>query len=112
MLNFEYLKQLLIISMALSAITCTLVQKTKSFLKNSKYIAFYSFVLNMVTGILFCMTFTSIGLPNSLWIGFFSFLGADTIYKSLEGKISSYNEIINRKTISLKEENIINKEEE
>lgn len=112
MFNLDYLKQLLIISIALSTITCTVIQKTKGFLKSSKYITLYSFFINMVIGILFCLTFTSISLPNSLWIGFFSFLGADSIYKSLEGKISSYSDIIKEKnTISISKDNIINEEE-
>ena len=113
MFNFDYLKQLLIISIALSTITCTLIQKTKGFLKSSNFIVIYSFIVNIIIGILFCLTFTNISLPTSLWIGFFSFLGADSIYKSLEGKISSYSEIINQKnTVSISKDNIINKEDE
>ena len=112
MFNIDYLKQLLIISIALSAITCTLIQKTKGFLKSSKFITIYSLIINIITGILFCLTFTSITLPNSLWIGFFSFLGADSIYKSLEGKISSYSDIIARKNaVNIPKENIINEED-
>ena len=110
MFQFEYLKQLLLISVALSTITCTIIQKTKRLLKKSIYIVYYSFFINMIVGILFCMTFTSISLPNSLWIGLFSFLGADSIYKSLEGKLSSYTELMEEKKIYIKEENIINKE--
>ena len=112
MFNFEYLKQALIISIALSSITCTLIQKTKGFFKSSKYIVLYSLIVNIVISILFCKTFTSIDLPNSLWIGLFSFLGADSIYKTLEGKISSYTDIVEKKEITISEENIINKEDE
>ena len=112
MLNIDYLKELLIISITLSTITCTVIQKTKGFLKSSKYIALYSFLINMGIGILFCLSFTNIGFPNYLCIGFFSFLGADSIYKSLEGKISSYSDIVSRKNIKISEENIINKEDE
>ena len=74
MLDINYLKELLIISIALSAITCTLIQKTKGFLKSSKFITLYSFIINMGIGILFCLSFTKIVFPNYLWIGFFSFL--------------------------------------
>ena len=111
MFHIEYLQQLLIIGIALSAITCTLIQKTKFLFKSSKFITFYSFVVNMVVGIVFCITFTDVTLPTSLWIGLFSFLGADSIYKSLEGKISSYSEIMNRKSITISKDNIINEED-
>jgi hypothetical protein len=43
----------------------------------------------------------------SLWIGVFSFLGADTIYKSLEGKLTPYREILNKNVVEVPKENII-----
>lgn len=112
MFNINYLKDLLLISVILSTVTCTLVQKTKVLFKSSKIIGLYSLIVNMTLGIIFCYTFTDIQLPNSLWIGFFSFLGADSIYKTLEGKISSYTEIVSKNTINISKENIINKEDE
>ena len=110
MFNFDYLRLLLIISIALSTITCTFIQKTKIFFKTSKYLCLYSFIINIITRIIFCFTFTNIKFPNRLWIGFFSFLGADSIYKSLEGKISSHKDLVNKKVITISEDNIINKE--
>lgn len=111
MLHIEYLQELLLIGVALSTITCALVQKTKVIFNNSKYIVFYSLIINLVIGIIFCLTFTDIELPTSLWIGLFGFLGADSIYKSLEGKMSSYTDILSRKNISISKENIINEED-
>ena len=111
MLNLDYLQQLLVIAIALSAITCAVVQKTKSCFKTSKYLCVYSFFVNMLVGIIFCYTFTNITLPTSLWVGFFSFIGADTIYKSLEGKLVSHTNLISRKTITISKDNIINSED-
>ncbi len=111
MLKLEYLQELLVISIALSAITCTFIQKTKSLCSCSKCVNIYSFIVNMLVGIIFCITFTSLSFPTSLWIGFFSYLGADTIYKTLEGRLSSYQDIVNKKTVTIPIENIINKEE-
>jgi len=111
MLNIDFLKTTLIISIVLSSITCTLVQKTKGLFKSSEYITIYSLLVNLVTSIIFCMSFTNIDFPNSLWIGLFSFVGADSIYKTLEGKISSYSDIVNSKKITIEEDNIINKED-
>lgn len=110
-MNFDLLKSSLLISIVLSSITCTIIQKTKLFLKSSKSIALYSLIINVITSILFCQTFTNISFPMSIWIGLFSFLGADSIYKTLEGKISSYNDLINKREITIKKENIINEED-
>ena len=111
MLNLEYLQQSLIIAIALSTITCAFIQKTKCCFNSSKYLALYSLVVNIFVGLVFCMTFTSIDFPNSLWIGMFSFLGADTIYKTLEGKVSSYTDITKQKGLYISKDNLINKEE-
>lgn len=111
MFHIEYLQELLIIGVALSVITCAIIQKTKFLFKSSKFITLYSFIINMVVGIVFSLTFTDVTLPTSLWIGLFSFLGADSIYKSLEGKISSYTDILNRKNITISKDNIINEED-
>ena len=111
MLNLEFLQQLLVISITLSAITCAVVQKTKRCFKTSKFLCLYSFIINMLIGIIFCYTFTDITLPTSLWIGFFSFIGADTIYKSLEGKLASHSDLLTKNTITISKDKIINREE-
>lgn len=109
MLKIDYLKDILIISMALSTITCAFIQKTKGHFNSSKFLPLYSFTINILLSIIFCMTFTELSFPSSLWTGLFSFIGADTIYKSLEGKLLSYRELKN--SITIKKENIINQED-
>ena len=66
-----------------------LVQKIKnmSFIKTSKYIVYISFVISMATGILFSLSFTDISAVNAVWVGFFSFIEADSLYKMFEDKI-------------------------
>lgn len=111
MLNLELLQQLLIIAIALSTISCAFIQKTKKIFKTNKCLCSYSFVINMIFSIFFCITFTTITFPTSLWIGLFSFLGADTIFKALEGKLASYKDIKNNNLIYVKKENLIKMED-
>ena len=106
MLKIEYLQQLLIISVALSTITCTFIQKTKKYFKSSKYLVPYSLIVNITFGIIFSITFTNIKFPNSIWLGMFSFLGADALYRTLEGKILSYTDIMKKKEKEEKEKTI------
>ena len=107
MLNVSLLEQLLVIAMALSTITCAVIQKTKGFFKCSDCLTTYSFFVNIAMGIIFCLSFTKVNFPLSLWVGLFSFLGADTLFKSLEGKLSSYRDIVEEKYIKVPKENII-----
>ena len=97
MLKLNLLQEILITSIALSAVTCTFVQKTKKFFKSSKYLMLYNLIVNMVIGEIFCITFSTVKFPESLWVGLFSFLGADTIYKTLEGKLCTHNDLRNKK---------------
>lgn len=111
MFDIDNLKIFLIVSIIISSITCAFVQKTKGLFKSSKYLIIYSLIINILVSILFCKTFTDVTLPNSLWIGLFSFIGADSIYKTLEGRISSYEEIITKRNIIIPQKNIINEED-
>lgn len=106
MLKIDLLREMLEVSIALSAITCVFVQKTKKYLPCSNCLVIYSLIINMIIGILFCISFTSIKFPQSLWIGMFSFLGADSIYKALEGKVSSYTDLRDN-TIKVPKDNLI-----
>lgn len=98
-MNTKLLLELLLIASASSVIACAFIQKTKGIMKNSKWVAIYSFVANIGIGIAFCATFTGVSIINSLWVGGFSYLGADTLYKTLEGKLKSYSELIPKEEI-------------
>lgn len=87
----ELFRKVLFVAIVLSTITCTFIQKTKMSFKSSKYLLIYSFIVNMTISVLFCICFTNFNIIYSLWVGFFSFIGADTIFKILEGKINSYS---------------------
>ena len=111
MLKLELLQQILVVAIALSTVTCAFIQKTKRVIKNKKYLCAYSFIVNMVFGILFCISFTIVDIKTSLWVGLFSFIGADTIFKTLEGKLASYKDVATSNLIYVKRENLIKTEE-
>ena len=88
-MNFDLLKQVLLISIGSSIISTTLIQKIKEGykFKNSKNIIMSSFGVSMLIGTLFSLTFTDLNMINSLWVGLISFIGADAVYKTFEDKI-------------------------
>lgn len=99
MLDWSLLQSILIIAIACSSITVIFIQKTKKFCKNSRCITRYGLLVNMILGFLFSQTFSDIDYIKSLWVGLFSFLGADTIYKNLEGKLASYTKLNGSKVL-------------
>lgn len=89
MLNMDLIKNVLIIAIASSIITTATVQKIKESIefKKSNRLVIVSFIVSMIVGTLFSLSFSELNIINSLWVGLFSFIGADAIYKSLEDKI-------------------------
>ena len=104
MLNWSLLQSILVIAITCSSVIVLFIQKTKKFCINSKYVPIYSFIVNMVLGFLFSQSFSDISYINSVWAGFFSFLGADTIYKSLEGNLASYGDLTEENNNVIEEE--------
>ena len=101
-MNIDLIKEVLMVAVSSSIISTALVQKIKegfNFKKSTKIII-VSFILSMIIGSLFSLSFTELSIVNSLWVGLISFIGADTIYKAFEDKIfKSYKAL--DKTINL-----------
>lgn len=95
-MNIDLIKTLLIIAMASSILSTAFVQKFKSIslIKCSSCLIYISFVISMIFGIVFTLSFTTHNIVDALWVGLFSFLGADSLYKAFENKLfTSYSEI-------------------
>lgn len=104
MLNWNILQELLVIASINSTICVAFIQKIKRIFSCSKCIPYYSFAINIVLAIVFCISFTNIKFPTSLWVGFFGYIGADSIYKTLEGKLKRYSDL----AVNNKESNLVN----
>lgn len=95
-MNIELIKSLLIIGSVSSVLSTAFVQKFKSvsFIKCSSCLIYISFLISMLFGIVFTLSFTNYNIINAAWVGLFSFLGADSLYKVFEDKLfKSYSSI-------------------
>ena len=110
MLKFDLIKNILIIAMASGIITTAFVQKVKETIKfkKSNRLVIISFIVSMILGTLFSLSFSDTNLINSLWVGLFSFIGADAIYKLFEEKIFQlFGEIYKEDMVEIPKDNII-----
>ena len=87
MLNITLLKNILIISIASSIISTSLIQRIKEGTKCKKHMCTKCFLISMIIGILFSLSFTDLKFYETLWVGLISFIGADAVYKTFEDKI-------------------------
>ena len=105
-MNIELIKTLLLIAVSSSIISTSFVQKIKtvSLIKCSDCLVYISFLVSMSFGMLFTLSFTNYTLVESLWVGLFSFIGADSLYKAFEDKLfKSFNKINEVKEIERKD---------
>ena len=105
-MNIELIKALLLIAVSSSIISASFVQKIKtiSLIKCSDCLIYISFLISMSFGILFTLSFTDYKLIDSIWVGLFSFIGADSLYKAFEDKLfKSFNKINEVKEIERKD---------
>lgn len=105
-MNIELIKALLLIAASSSIISASFVQKIKtvSLIKCSDCLIYISFLISMSFGMLFTLSFTEYKLIDSIWVGLFSFIGADSLYKAFEDKLfKSFNKINEVKEIERKD---------
>lgn len=96
--------QLLILSMSLSVVVMYLTELIKKSIttENTKIFTIICLVISMSFGIFWALSFTSLSLNYSIWLGILTFLGSSGFYKTLEdseswlGKtVKSYSDYIN-----------------
>lgn len=100
---------LLVISITFSVILMAFIQKLKglSFIRKSWQIWILNFIFSFAIGIPFAITFYDTSFINSLWVSFFSFVGASGIYEALKNQ-----NIINYKPSSISDKITIDKKNE
>jgi biotin transporter BioY len=82
----EEIIDLFLIATTFSIILMTFMQKVKrlSFVRNDGHICILNLLFSLSIGTLFSMTFYNLDLSKSLWVGFFSFIGAPTVYQIMK----------------------------
>lgn len=103
MLKFELLKNILIIAIASGIITTLSVQKIKEQVNKKRYLFFIAFAISMTIGTLFAKCFSSANWLYCIWCGFFTWIDADILYKSLEDKVFKSFSLIEETKIKVKE---------
>lgn len=109
-MNIELIKQILIVAMASSIISTAMIQKIKSVLKAKKWLFIVSIIVSGIIGIYFTLSFTTLGLNNSIWVSICTWVGAEAIYTAFEDKIfksfTNINNIINLDDEKLNEKRV------
>ena len=95
-LNVDLLVQVIIVAIAGGCVTTLTIQMIKQ-LSSKKWVLYVSSILvSAILGTLFAHYFSDLEWVYCAWVGLFTWLDADALYKMLEDKIklfSSYSKI-------------------
>ena len=86
-IDFDLIKFICMVAIGVSVLSTPTIQKIKTMLKNKKYLNLIAFLTSMILGELFTISFTDLGWKYGIWVGFFTWLGAEAIYNSFENKL-------------------------
>lgn len=93
MINTILLIQILVIALIVEVIALQTIQMIKGYIPNTRVIPFVSLILNLILASAFVWFFATFEETYplykvfvGLWVGFISWIGADTLYKTLNSK--------------------------
>lgn len=85
-MNKELLFDMLYISALASIISSQLIQKVKqTFNFGSKFNKILSIIISFIVGICYALSFYTSNLSYAIWIGLFTLIGAEGLYKAFNG---------------------------
>ena len=84
-MNLNILTDILTTSSLASLIATQTIQYIKDNFKINN--CFIFIIIEFSVGTLFSLSFTDLGLVNSLWCGFIVIIGAEALYKIFKGKL-------------------------
>lgn len=102
MLNDELIKSVLVVALSSSVVSSAIIQKVKECLNSKKHLCGLGFIISMIIGTFFALTFSTCNIIEALWVGIISWVGAGTIYQTFEDKIfKSFSSLKNSVTIDV-----------
>lgn len=96
-MNSEIILELISVSLIASVISSQLIQKIKeTFNLGSLFNSIISIFISFAVGFSYSYSFYSDNILYSIWIGLFTLIGAEGLYKALSGKFG-LNSVSNQK---------------
>lgn len=91
-MNTTLLIAQILVAIIASAIIVPAIQKVKGWLPSPKLVEPVSVVLSFAIGFLVAVYYNGYDLIAALWVGFYSVIGAEAIYRLLAEKLATYTD--------------------
>lgn len=89
-MNTTLLLQQVIVAILVSAVVIPTVQRVKGWFPNSTWVEAFSALLAVALGILMSRYYASYDWVACAWVGFYSLIGAEAIYRLLGEKMTTF----------------------
>lgn len=107
-MDFDLIKQIVVVAMASSIISTAAIQKVKGILKNKTLLYVLALAISVVLGTLFALSFSNLDIKNALWVGLITWVGADAIYQAFEDKIfTSFSDMNSTNEIDIDRDDLV-----
>lgn len=92
-MNTTLLLQQLTVAIIVSAVVVPTVQRIKGWFPSPKWVEFISAVIAVILGFLMSRYYAKFDLVASLWVAFYTLIGAEGIYRLVSEKLTTYTEL-------------------
>lgn len=92
-MNTTLLLQQLTVAIIVSAVVVPTVQRIKGWFPSAKWVEFISAVIAVILGFLMSVYYAQFDFKASLWVAFYTLIGAEAIYKLVSEKLTTYTEL-------------------
>jgi hypothetical protein len=89
-MNTTLLLQQITVAILVSAVVIPTVQRVKGWFPNSTWVEVFSAILAVALGILMSRYYASYDWVACAWVGFYSLIGAEAIYRLLGEKMTTF----------------------
>lgn len=91
-MNTTLLVEQLTVAVIASAIVVPAVQKIKGWMPSAKFVEPLSVILSFFLGFVIAVYYSGYNTIAACWVGFYSVIGAEAIYRLLAEKLATYTD--------------------
>lgn len=92
-MNTTLLLEQLTVAVVVSAVVVPTVQRVKGWFPSARWVEAFSALVAVLLGFIMSKYYAGYDTAASAWVGFYSLIGAETVYRLVHEKVKTFTEI-------------------
>jgi putative Mn2+ efflux pump MntP len=92
-MNTTLLLEQLTVAIVVSAVVVPTVQRVKGWFPSARWVEAFSALIAVMLGFIMSKYYAGYDTSASAWVGFYSLIGAETIYRLVAEKLTTYKKL-------------------